>query len=134
MFHFSRCPPSQLSLSGNPSSMDWVSPFGDLRIKGCLSPPRSLSQIAASFIGSQCLGIHHTPLILQPLKHQCSIDWCRSVSSWLLCDVYIVAVHRVASANCQSSSGPRKSALRSRGSADRIPYCFRAGVGILSVR
>ena len=34
-----------------------VSPFRDLRVKGCLPPHRSLSQVATSFIVSRCLGI-----------------------------------------------------------------------------
>ena len=72
MFHFTRCPPFQLSLGGNMSSTCWVSPFGNLRIKGCLPPPRSLSQVATSFIGSQRRGIHHLPFVLQLLKHLCS--------------------------------------------------------------
>ena len=79
MFHFSRCPPFQLSLDGNAPSAHWVSPFGDLRIAGCLSPPRSFSQIAASFIGSQRRGIHHLPLHLQLLKHQCFGSICNFV-------------------------------------------------------
>ncbi len=45
-----------------PSTDGRVSPFGHLRIKGCLPPPRSLSQAATSFIGFSCQGIHHTPL------------------------------------------------------------------------
>ena len=40
-----------------------VSPFGNLRIKACLTTPRSLSQFTASFIASLCLGIHRTPLV-----------------------------------------------------------------------
>ena len=35
-----------------------VSPFRDLRIIGCLAPPRSLSQLAASFIACRRQGIH----------------------------------------------------------------------------
>ena len=35
-----------------------VTPFGYLRIKGCLAPPRSFSQLATSFIASARLGIH----------------------------------------------------------------------------
>ncbi len=53
MFHFSRCPPFQLSLGGNMTSSCWVSPFGYLRVKGCLPPHRSFSQVATSFIGSR---------------------------------------------------------------------------------
>ena len=40
----------------------WVSPFGHLRIKACLSAPRSLSQITTSFIASYRLGIHRMRL------------------------------------------------------------------------
>ena len=50
---------TQLSLS----SIEWVSPFGDLRVKGCLPPHRNLSQAATSFIVFLCQGIHHTPLL-----------------------------------------------------------------------
>ena len=39
-----------------------VSPFGNLRVKGCLSPHRSLSQTTTSFISMFCQAIHHIPL------------------------------------------------------------------------
>ena len=35
-----------------------VSPFGNLRILRLFAPPRSLSQLVTSFVGSQCQGIH----------------------------------------------------------------------------
>ena len=70
MFHFTRCPPFQLSLGGNMSSTCWVPPFGDSRVKGCLPPHRDFSQAATSFIGSRRRGIHHTPFSLQLLKHE----------------------------------------------------------------
>ncbi len=61
------------------STSDRVSPFGYLRIKGCLPPPRSFSQAATSFIGFSCLGIHHTPLAaLLPLKHENVLALSRS--------------------------------------------------------
>ena len=41
----------------------WVSPFGNLRIKACLSTPRSLSQITTSFIASYRQGIHRMRLL-----------------------------------------------------------------------
>ena len=44
------------------SSSGKVSPFGHLRVKGCLPPHRSLSQAATSFIVFLCRGIHHIPL------------------------------------------------------------------------
>ena len=52
-------------------SPHWVSPFGNLRIKGCLSPPRSLSQTTTSFIGIFCQAILRMLLLdaLQPLLH-----------------------------------------------------------------
>ena len=43
--------------------LQWVSPFGNLRVKACLAAHRSLSQLTTSFIASLCLGIHRTPLI-----------------------------------------------------------------------
>ena len=43
--------------------LQWVSPFGNLRIKACLAAHRSLSQLTTSFIASLCLGIHRTPLV-----------------------------------------------------------------------
>ena len=42
----------------------WVSPFGNLRVKGCLPPHQSLSQAATSFIVGMCLGIHHVLLTM----------------------------------------------------------------------
>ncbi len=33
-----------------PITRDWVFPFGNLRVKGCSAPHRSLSQLATSFI------------------------------------------------------------------------------------
>ena len=42
---------------------DWVSPFGNPRIKACLSAPRGLSQTTTSFIASYCLGIHRMRLV-----------------------------------------------------------------------
>jgi hypothetical protein len=44
--------------SGRTSTPDGVSPFGHPRIKVRLSTPRGLSQIATSFFGSRCQGIH----------------------------------------------------------------------------
>ena len=41
----------------------WVLPFGNLRIKGCLPPPRSLSQVTTSFIAFSCQGIRLVLLI-----------------------------------------------------------------------
>ena len=41
-----------------------IAPFGNPRIKGCLPPPRGLSQAATSFIGTFCQGIHHMHLML----------------------------------------------------------------------
>ena len=40
-----------------------VAPFGNLRIKACLTAPRSLSQLTTSFIASQRLGIHRLPFL-----------------------------------------------------------------------
>jgi hypothetical protein len=35
----------------------WVAPFGHVRIKGCLAPPRTVSSPTPSFIASQSQGI-----------------------------------------------------------------------------
>src|SRR3989338_1221516 len=43
MFHFPGSA-SRLRVGIIRHNSDWVSPFGNLRIKGCLAPPRSLSQ------------------------------------------------------------------------------------------
>jgi hypothetical protein len=43
-------------------TQEWVSPFGHLRIKACLTAPRSFSQSTTSFIASGCQGIHHVRL------------------------------------------------------------------------
>lgn len=40
---------------------EWVSPFGNLRIKAWLTAPRSLWQPSASFIASWYQGIHRMP-------------------------------------------------------------------------
>ena len=40
-----------------------VSPFGDLRIKACLTAPRSLSQLATSFVAFLHLGILRVLLV-----------------------------------------------------------------------
>ena len=62
MFHFPTFPlPAlyiQAGVTGSPCGPSGVSPFGDPRIKVCLSTPRGLSQITTSFFGSRCQGIH----------------------------------------------------------------------------
>ena len=53
-----------------------VSPFGHLRIIAWLAAPRSLSQLATSFIASRHLGIRRTPFLawspdpLTPARHR----------------------------------------------------------------
>ena len=47
-------------------SKQWVSPFGNLRIKVCLPTPRSLSQATTSFIASYRLGIRRMRLFAWP--------------------------------------------------------------------
>ena len=46
-----------------PAYTGWVSPFGNVRIKGHLPPPRTLSQVITSFIASDCQGIHRARLV-----------------------------------------------------------------------
>ena len=64
MFHFPSFPPHCLYIQQRVPRHDsrWVSPFGNPRITGWLSPPRGLSQTPTSFIGSSCPGIHRAPL------------------------------------------------------------------------
>ena len=56
---------------GYPPYDGWVSPFGNPRIKACLSAPRGLSQTTTSFIAFYRLGIHRMHLFTWPynLKH-----------------------------------------------------------------
>ena len=51
-----------------------VAPFGNVRVKGCLPPHRTLSQVTTSFIASSCQGIHRMRLIAWPYNpKQCFI-------------------------------------------------------------
>ena len=65
MFHFPGLASADLCIQSAMLGHDSqrVSPFRDHRIKGCLAPPRCLSQLTASFIASQRQGIHLLPLI-----------------------------------------------------------------------
>ena len=62
MFHFPTFPlPAlyiQAGVTGSHEAPSGVSPFGHPRIRARLSAPRGLSQIATSFFGSRCQGIH----------------------------------------------------------------------------
>ena len=51
----------------------WVFPFGNPRIKACLSAPRGLSQISTSFIAFYRLGIHHMRLFTWPYNPKHSL-------------------------------------------------------------
>ena len=65
MFQFTACPTYRLCihlwLTGHDSSR--VAPFGNPRIKACLTAPRGLSQPTTSFFGSNLQGIHCVPLL-----------------------------------------------------------------------
>ena len=71
MFHFPGSASSTLWIHVEIPEHDfrWVSPFRDLRIKGCLAPPRGLSQLATSFFAVQRQGIHLLPLLTCSLKN-----------------------------------------------------------------
>ena len=64
MFHFPGLASSGLYIQPEMTGHDSrrVSPFRDHRIKGCLAPPRCLSQLTTSFIASWRQGIHLLPL------------------------------------------------------------------------
>ena len=65
MFHFPALAHTHLfiqcAVTGHDSRR--VPPFRNLRIEGCLAPPRSLSQPTTSFVASQRQGIHLLPLL-----------------------------------------------------------------------
>ena len=65
MFHFPGLASPKLCIHFGILGHDsqWVSPFRDLRIKGCLAPPRCLSQLTTSFVASQRQGIHLLPFL-----------------------------------------------------------------------
>ena len=64
MFHFPELAPCRLCIHLQATGHDSrrVSPFRNPRIKGCLAPPRGLSQLTASFIAFRRQGIH--PMLL----------------------------------------------------------------------
>ena len=59
----------------------WVSPFGNPRIKASLSAPRGLSQTTTSFIASYRLGIHRMRLFAWPYNLK------QSVLTWVFCSI-----------------------------------------------
>ena len=63
MFHFPEFAPCNLCIQLQVTGYDSrrVSPFRDPRIKGCLAPPRGLSQLTTSFIAFRRQGIHPMP-------------------------------------------------------------------------
>ena len=65
MFHFPAFAPPDLCIRSGVTAHyhGRVTPFGILRIKACLAAPRSLSQLATSFIAFLRQGIHRTPLV-----------------------------------------------------------------------
>ena len=67
------------------SSTRGVFPFRDLRITACVTAPRSLSQLPASFIASKCQGIHRAPLVacsFNPKSANGCDQWI-NLSAWL---------------------------------------------------
>ena len=66
MFHFPAFASTALCIQAGMTGHDSrrVAPFRNPRLKGCLAPPRGLSQPTASFIAFQCPGIHLLPLII----------------------------------------------------------------------
>ena len=53
----------------DPLLADRVSPFGHLRILGCLLLPEDYRRLTASFIGSDDQGIHHVPLLFSSMTY-----------------------------------------------------------------
>src|SRR5438477_933791 len=65
MFQFPGCPPPGLCVQPGVLEhyLERVAPFRNRRIIVRFQTPRRLSQVAASFFGSWCLGIHLGPLL-----------------------------------------------------------------------
>lgn len=65
MFQFARLPTSALCVQTEttPHYRRQVTPFGNLRVQACLQLAGAISLLATSFVGSQCQGIHRTPLV-----------------------------------------------------------------------
>ena len=65
MFHFPELASCKLCIHLRTTGHDSrrVSPFRHHRIIGCLAPPRCFSQLTASFLAYQRLGIHLLPLV-----------------------------------------------------------------------
>jgi hypothetical protein len=65
MFQFPGCPPAGLCVQPAVLEhyLEWVTPFRNRRIIVCFQLPWRLSQVATSFFGSWCLGIHLGPLL-----------------------------------------------------------------------
>jgi hypothetical protein len=55
--------PTEVSARPTMASPWWALPFRHPRIKACLAAPRGLSQLATSFIASNCQGVHRLPLL-----------------------------------------------------------------------
>ena len=66
MFHFPTFPLSALCVHAEVLGhySQWVSPFGNPRIKALLAAPRGFSQPHTTFFGFWCLGIRHLHLII----------------------------------------------------------------------
>ena len=57
-------PPYAYEFSAQSRQRRGVTPFGNLRVKACLTAHRSLSQLATSFIGNPSRGIHSSLVTL----------------------------------------------------------------------
>ena len=64
---------SMYSTEDTAGSLQWVSPFGNLRVNRLFTANRSLSQCPTSFIGTWRQGIHHKPLVASPRDAEKSI-------------------------------------------------------------
>ena len=66
-----RSPSAPMNSGRNdPLLTDRVSPFGHLRILGCLLLPEDYRRLTASFIGSDDQGIHHVPLLFSSMTYK----------------------------------------------------------------
>ena len=109
MFHFPRYAHQRLHAGVIRLSADWVAPFGNLRIKGCLPPPRSLSQAATSFIASSMPRHPSYALVTLPTSWQFAA-WRtpKTLGGWtqlIICNTYNLLIASFYPwFNCQRST------------------------------
>ena len=97
MFHFPELAHASLCIQLGVTEHDFrrVSPFRNSRIKGCLAPPRDLSQLTTSFIAFRRQGIH--PMLLSTCLLEKnflpSLFNCKRAITFVMAGSYPVRTH-----------------------------------------